>query len=159
MRPAYETDAHRERERQVIDAVKQKWRCDAEKLPKNLVLDYVLLRNGTPMAFAELKSKSHKSLAEVRDLGGYLCDLTKIERATNFQRISGLPFVLVVEFKDGVYAAVIKDLASLMPFDMRVRGRTDRGDWQDVSPPVLIDVARFRRKIHINTQAEEQSDG
>ena len=44
-RPLYETEAHLQREREVIEQIKEKWGCDVKKLPIAYRLDYVLLQD------------------------------------------------------------------------------------------------------------------
>lgn len=141
-RPLYETGAQRERETRIVAYLSDLWECRARKLPITYHLDYVFERDGQAVAFAELKSRTTKTWREVSNLGGYLINLSKIERARTVQATTGLTFVLVVEFADGIRSAVFRDLAAEQ-FQVVVRGRADRGDWQDVEPAVVIDAVRL----------------
>lgn len=143
-RPLYESSQQAARERAIVSELCVSWKCNAKKLPIHYHLDYVLVRSDTAIAFAEVKSKYSKTLAEVNDLGGYLVNLSKIERAANFQRLTGLPFALIVEFKDGVHVAIIRDIGSMRYLTV-VRGRMDRGDWQDVEPALIIATCLFSK--------------
>lgn len=146
MRPLYENDRQRQAEGNIIKIViEPAWRCRAEKLPVSYGLDYLLLRVKKAVAFMEFKGKPEHSFDEmVGMVGGVPLDLDKIERALHYQTLTKLPFALVCAFYDGIYRAVLCEIAAGAPYDVRFGGRRDRGDWQDREPYVVLNPALFK---------------
>ena len=141
MRPLYETDADLEREGSVVGALEKLWDCEMVKLPIRYHLDYVAKRGDKAVAFCEIKSRNY-TMQKIDQLGGYLMSIGKWSSAECLHRASGLPFILVVQALDGIYYASFTEFT---PDDVLVRGRTDRNDWQDIEPCVVLNTNKFRK--------------
>lgn len=143
MRQMYETSEDLERESQTARALEIAWKCKLLKLPIKYHIDYVATRGDAAVAFCELKTRNYTWQA-IGDMGGYLISIGKWSSAECLHRISNLPFLLVVKASDGLYHATIKDFK---PDNVLVRGRTDRNDWQDIEPCVLLNTDRFTKLV------------
>ena len=144
MRPLYETAADLEGEVSVAKTLASLWNCEFVKLPLRYHLDFVVTRNGRAVAYAELKTRNY-SMADIDKMGGYLMSIGKWSAAKQLCDASLLPFVLIVKTLDGLYRS---SFTEFIPDDVLVRGRTDRNDWQDIEPCVLLNTKRFKR-IHL----------
>ena len=141
MRPMYETKEDLSRETSVVKLVEKAWNCTMTKLPIRYHLDYVAKRGDRAVAFCEIKTRNY-SMAQIDSFGGYLMSIGKWSSAESLNRASGLPFSLVVHATDGIYFSTFKEF---IPDDVLVRGRTDRDDWQDIEPCVLLNTKRFMK--------------
>ena len=148
MRPIYETDADLDRESDVIDVVEKAWNCTAAKLPIRYHLDYVLKRGDKAVALCEIKTRNY-TMQKIGEMGGYLMSIGKWDAAKRLSDATLLPFILIAKTLDGVYYSSFQD--EFKPDDVLVRGRTDRNDWQDIEPCVLLDVSRFK-KLNIDAK-------
>jgi len=144
VRPLYETTADLEGEASVATTLASIWNCEFVKLPLRYHLDFVVTRNGRAVAYAELKTRNY-SMADIDKMGGYLMSIGKWSAAKQICDASLLPFVLIVKTLDGLYRS---SFTEFIPDDVLVRGRTDRNDWQDIEPCVLLNTKRFKR-IHL----------
>ena len=141
MRPMYETKEDLSRETSVVKLVEKAWNCTMTKLPIRYHLDYVAKRGDRAVAFCGIKTRNY-SMAQIDSFGGYLMSIGKWSSAESLNRASGLPFSLVVHATDGIYFSTFKEF---IPDDVLVRGRTDRDDWQDIEPCVLLNTKRFMK--------------
>jgi hypothetical protein len=141
MRPMYETKADLTIEESVKGLLEKEWCCDLVKLPIRYHLDFACSRNGRVIGFCEVKSRSY-TMEAIDRMGGYLLSIGKWEAAKSLCDASGLAFLLVVRATDGLYYARFKD--DFLPDDVLIRGRTDRDDWQDIEPCVLLDASKFK---------------
>lgn len=53
--------------------------------------------------------------------------------------VTGLPAIVAAKFTDGICYTLV----GVMP-ELSIGGRTDRADWQDVEPVVLIPIAYMK---------------
>ncbi|MFN7323059.1 MAG: hypothetical protein ACK5SP_02180 [bacterium] len=143
MRPRYETKDDLDREQHVAAILEQEWRCRLEKLPIRYHLDYVITQDGKAVAFCEIKTRRY-SMEQIDKMGGYLMSIGKWTSAMALSDSSGLPFILTAVTTCGVWYAVFRS-GEFDADDVLVRGRTDRNDWQDVEPCVLLYSSRFTR--------------
>ncbi len=141
MRPLYETAADLDNEASIAKVLALKWDCNFVKLPIRYHLDFVVTRGDKAIAYAEFKARNY-SMADIDKMGGYLMSIGKWSAAKQLCDASQLPFILVVKTLDGVYRA---SFTEFVPDDVLVRGRTDRNDWQDIEPCVLLNTQRFIR--------------
>jgi len=141
-RPLYETDADLARESGVVEAVEKAWKCTMSKLPIRYHLDYVFKRGDKAIGFCEIKTRNY-TMQKIGEMGGYLMSIGKWSSAKQLSDASGLPFVLIAKTLDGVYYCSFQD--EFKPDNILVRGRTDRDDWQDIEPCVLINANRFKK--------------
>lgn len=141
MRPMYESKKDLAGEVEVAQTLEEKWSCKFVKLPIRYHLDFAITRNNKVVAYAELKIRKY-SMPDIGRMGGYMISLGKWAAAKQLCDASQLPFLLIVKAQDGIYQCTEK---TFVPDDVSVRGRTDRGDWQDVEPCVMLDVQRFKK--------------
>lgn len=141
MRPLYETQEDLSSEAAVAEHLAKIWKCEMSKLPIRYHLDFVAQRGKNAVAFCEVKVRNY-SMDQIGKMGGYMLSLGKWSSAKQMCEASGLPFILVVKATDGIWFALID---SFKPDSVIVNGRTDRSDWQDIEPCVLIKQSRFKR--------------
>ena len=141
MRPIYETTKDLSNESDVANMLSRRWDCNFVKLPIRYHLDFVLTRGDKAVAYAELKTRNY-SMADIDKMGGYLMSIGKWSAAKQLSQASLLPFILIVRTLDGLYRS---SFTEFIPDDVLVRGRTDRNDWQDIEPCVLLNTQRFKR--------------
>lgn len=141
MRPMYETERDLEHEFVAIEDLCRKWNCEMTKLPIRYHLDFVVRRGDKAVAFCEVKTRNY-TMEKIGQMGGYLMSIGKWSAAKQLHDATGLPFILVVRTIDGIWYSSFKEFT---PDDVLVRGRTDRNDWQDIEPCVLLDVSKFTK--------------
>jgi len=140
-RPLYESNTDLNNEQYVAQKIGSAWGCEFKKMPIRYHLDFVLTKGDKAVAFCEVKSRNY-TMQRIDEMGGYLMSIGKWSAAKNLSEASGLPFILVARTLDGIWYTVVKDFK---PDDVLVRGRTDRNDWQDIEPCVLLKCERFKR--------------
>lgn len=140
-RPLYESNTDLNNEQYVAQKIGTAWGCEFKKMPIRYHLDFVLTKGDKAVAFCEVKSRNY-TMQRIDEMGGYLMSIGKWSAAKNLSEASGLPFILVARTLDGIWYTVVKDFK---PDDVLVRGRTDRNDWQDIEPCVLLKCERFKR--------------
>lgn len=140
-RPKYETGATLDEERKIGGQIAAVAGCDMFKLPLSYQVDFIFLKDKRPTAFVEIKDRQKYARDKIDALGGYMLSLQKWLRARSLCEPTGIPFLIGVRFADGVYVATIKDWDSYI---IRMGGRRDRGDWQDVEPMAMIPVSEFK---------------
>jgi len=140
-RPLYESNTDLNNEQYVAQKIGSAWGCEFKKMPIRYHLDFVLTKGDKAVAFCEVKSRNY-TMQRIDEMGGYLMSIGKWSAAKNLSEASGLPFILVARTLDGIWYTVVKDFK---PDDVLVRGRTDRNDWQDIEPCVLLKCERFKK--------------
>lgn len=141
MRQLYETQEDLSSEAEVANYLSKIWKCEMSKLPIRYHLDFVAQRGKNAVAFCEVKVRNY-SMEQIGKMGGYMLSLGKWSSAKQMCEASGLPFILVIKTTDGIWFSLID---SFKPDSVIVNGRTDRDDWQDIEPCVLIKQSRFKR--------------
>lgn len=140
-RPLYETEDDLSNEQRVAERLSEAWKCKFVKMPIRYHLDFVLTRGDRAVAFCEIKTRNY-TMERINEMGGYLMSIGKWASAKALSEASGLPFILVANTTDGIwYMKAITFVAD----DILVRGRTDRNDWQDIEPCVLLRCDRFKK--------------
>jgi hypothetical protein len=134
IRPAYETEANRVEERRIADVLAATWDCDIVKLPRAYNLDFAAIRENRLAAWLEIKRRN-RALRQFRCV---FLSMQKVCAADELQSVTGRPSFFVVQFDDCLaYAHIVKQR------DIEFRGRTDRNDWQDQEPVVVIPPEQF----------------
>jgi len=139
VRPLYETDADRLAEKNVADLLEVRWTCQLSKLPIAYRLDFLVCTILQPRAFCEIKVRKY-TWEQISDWGGYMLSLGKWDAARNLFLATGLPFLLVVSCAGDVRWRLF---ARFPVVPIKMGGRTDRDDSQDMEPVVMIDCAKF----------------
>ena len=135
MRPMYENDATLQAEREVIAKLCDKWKVEASKLPIAYNVDYVLTRHDYAKVWIEVKCR-HCSSTEYDT---YFISAKKVVNGLALSEATNVPFYIAVQWKDRLgYIRVLKG-----SFDIRIGGRKDRDDWQDVEPMAHFKVSDF----------------
>ena len=141
MRPTYETQQDLNRERDIASFLEKTWFCEMAKMPVRYHLDYVMKRKGKAVGFCEIKTRNY-TMEAIDNMGGYLLSIGKWSSAKQLYDCSKLPFILVVCTLDAIWYARFTEF---VPNSVEVKGRTDRNDWQDVEPCVLLNTKLFIR--------------
>ena len=141
MRPLYETSADLNKEADVAKMLEDKWNCKFVKIPIKYHLDFVISRNDVALAYAELKIRKY-SMERIGSMGGYMMSVGKWVAAKQLCEASLIPFILIVKAPEGLYQ--MKE-TKFSPDSVSVRGRTDRNDWQDIEPCVMLNVDKFKK--------------
>lgn len=141
MRPIYETAQDLGREQEVASTLESAWKCRFVKMPIRYHIDFVLIKEDKAVAFCEIKTRNY-TMQKIDEMGGYLMSIGKWGSAKALSESSGLPFILVAKTTDGIWYTSVKDFKA---DEILVRGRTDRQDWQDIEPCVLLYCKRFTK--------------
>lgn len=133
-RPMYETQEDLQRERQVMERLCEAWKVGCQKLPTKYVIDYGMLRDEKVVAWLEIKCRSKK-------YDEMILSAAKWFAGKDLARQTALSFVLVYAFPDSSihYLTIEPDMNP----EIRFEGRTDRNDWQDREPCVILPLEWF----------------
>lgn len=137
MRPIYETDKDLRNELSLSNIVSKQWKCTMQKLQPRDHFDYAAVRNGEVVAFIEMKTRSNK----MQHYPTYMISMTKVINASITGISTGLPCFLVVQWVDGVGYVNMGNVKTTV----KMGGRTDRSDPQDVEPVCHIDIGLFKK--------------
>jgi hypothetical protein len=135
MRPTYENQQSLAAEEQTIIKVAQAWGVTYQKLPKQYRVDWALSK-GKIVCWCECKKRMNDSCTYPT----LLLSLSKVMHGVEMYRVTSIPFVVVVEWNDGIYWNKIDKVG-----EIGFGGRKDRGDWQDIEPVVHIPVTDFKQ--------------
>jgi hypothetical protein len=137
MRPIYETTTNLKLERNVGIRLQEIWDCTAVKLPIAYGVDYALVRYGDIHAWAEIKCRNNPS----GQYDTFMLSLNKWMKGKELAREALNMFIVVVAYTDKIVYLKVDD--SIVP-EIGIKGRTDRGDWQDQEPCVFIKRELFK---------------
>jgi len=135
VRPVYENEGNLADERLIADAVAKAWDCTVVKLPRAYNLDYAILRHKELVAWCEIKRR----FRTLEQYPNTFLSMQKVFAAHNFHNVSEKPCFFIVGFDDHLAYADMLPKRSI-----EFRGRTDRGDWQDVEPVATVPTADFK---------------
>jgi hypothetical protein len=134
LRPIYENGQTRAAEEATIRMAAERWGVSFAKLPIQYRVDWALIRGGAVAAWCECKRR-HNNKGKYSSL---MLSLSKVTHGLELARQTGLPFLVVVEWDDCLAYWKADRISGV-----RLGGRVDRGDWQDVEPVVDIGVELF----------------
>lgn len=137
MRPTYENRETLQAEAATMSAVCESWGATAKKLPSRYQIDWAVMDStGAMKAWAECKRRHHK-------FGQYdtlMLSLGKYREGRQLSLDTGMPFLLIVEWDDGIrWMRGSSDMPAI-----GVGGRDDRGDPDDIEPCVFIPIESFK---------------
>lgn len=135
-RPRYERELDRERERAVVETVFHPYGMRTWKLPASYEVDFGLTREGEDALLA---------VAEVKVRGrAYDTLLLSMHKAQALRRFAaeGFRAYLLVALPAGIY---VKRVQPDERFEVRMGGRRDRGDWQDIEPCAHFPMLGMRK--------------
>lgn len=134
-RPIYETQTDLQREREVMERLCRAWSVGCQKLPLKYIVDYGMLRDEKLVAWLEIKCRNKK-------YDSMILSAAKWFAGKDLARQTTLSFVVVYAFPDSsIYYLTIEP--EMTP-DIQFEGRTDRNDWQDREPCVMLPLEWFK---------------
>ncbi len=138
-RPVYESDENLSEETKVAYLVASAWGGEPVKLPKFYKCDWGIVVLGSIKALIEIKCRDFKpdkypTIILSADKWTYLC---------YSDAALGIPCLFVARFAD-------KSIRYIRPshqkgFSVKLGGRNDRSDWQDIEPVVHIPIDQMRK--------------
>lgn len=130
-----ETQKDRENEERIISTFAECRAMKHSKLepPTKYVVDFVLLNGKRIRAVAEAKARDCEKSA----WDTLLISAHKIMHGLSLAKVIGVPFLLVIEWHEGIYYRVILQDDK---FPASFAGRTDRGIAGDVEPCLMIPI-------------------
>lgn len=137
MRKIYETDDDRQRQNRIALHLADKWNCTYIRSPDLHFVDGKILNSlGQIAAFVEIKFRNNAS----NKYPTYMLSAAKWRKALELAGTKKVPFMLVVEFTDGIYATKVKD-----SYPIAKGGRVDRNDPKDIEDCIYIPMAEFKK--------------
>jgi hypothetical protein len=135
MRPTYETISDTRNEEEIISKVSTAWNCAVVKTKKFYPFDYVCMRDGHATAFSEIKNRNYRHDA----FPTYMFSLHKFYQCISMAKVVQKPFLLIVQFQDGIYWMCNFDVVNV-----DITGRKDRADNQDIEPCCMLSMKNFK---------------
>ena len=105
-----------------------------EKLPIQYKMDFCLIDDETVCTFVEVKCRTNKKTA----YSTYIISMSKVVVAKAYSDI-GIKCILLVQWTDEMGWV---DLSN-NEWPVKIGGRKDRGDWQDIEPVAHIPISEF----------------
>ena len=137
MRKIYQTAEDKEKQMRVATHITKAWDCDFVTAPDLSYVDGKILgANGEVAALVEIKTRKNAS----NKYPTYMLSANKWRNALHLANEYRVPFMLVVEFTDGVYATKIKS-----DYLIAKGGRVDRNDSMDIEDCIYIPMSEFKR--------------
>jgi hypothetical protein len=137
MRKIYETETDRQNESKVAKYLETAWNCTFKKSVELSSIDGAVFGPDDKLAaLIEIKKRFNSSTRYPT----LLLSANKWRSALRLSEESGVPFMLVVEFTDGVFVTKIKK-----EYPIQKGGRYDRGDSMDLEDCVYIPMSDFKR--------------
>lgn len=134
-RPQYESQLDRRNE-QIVATALQGLGYDLTKLPPHYRLDYVLMKEGKPKAFVEVKARSF----DMKRFDTALVNLHKVMAARQLSFETNLPSYMVVLYKDALARI---NFAEEFELGFLFNGRNDRDDPMDRDLVCHFPIDRF----------------
>lgn len=139
MRPIYESPADLQNEKDVVEKLTQSWGIIFHKLPMSYHIDWLMVKDGNPRGFAELKCRRN----DRQKYPTFMISLAKWMRGKELAHELSIPFIIIVRWNDGIFF----HKAGTSPVTFGFGGRSDRGDSQDVEPVVYIGTEHFQKIV------------
>ena len=119
----YDTPDAIAREKQLMAAVAERYKCECVDLPPKYIMDALLMRGDKALGFIEIKTRSFAST----EYTSMMVNLHKVIAASNLTAATGLKCKLLVEWTDRI--GIIGFDAE---HDIGLSRRTDRDDPVDL---------------------------
>lgn len=147
-RPLYETPATLSLEAATANRICCAWGIDLVKLPIRYNLDHLGFTKGTSQSvcWVEIKNRPGYSWDHITQLGGYMLSYHKWQTGLMMMNET-LPFVLAVCDNQNDLRCLIVRSTIGTGFPVRMGGRSDRSDDQDIEPVIIIPVEKFDIRI------------
>lgn len=148
-RPFYETQQNRNDEFAVAKSLATLWGYTAFKLKPACEVDYAFLLFDDIKAVVEIKCRNY-SYDELKRLGGYMLSCHKMSALRRWHTDFPIGVAIAIKLTDGIYVMTIPSGHGFERFPkIKMAGRTDRRDAQDIEPCVLIPMEKFRNILEI----------
>lgn len=137
MRKIYQTPEDKLRQNRVAEYISEAWDCDfvaAEDL--SYVDGKIIDRDGQVSALVEIKTRRNASTKYPT----YMLSAYKWRNALQLANTHRVPFMLVVEFTDGIFATKMRS-----DYPTAAGGRLDRNDPMDIEDCIFIPMGDFRK--------------
>ena len=136
MRPTYETQEDRDKEKAVFSALAKELRCVCITPPKLSRIDRLLCdKKGNLKAVVELKIRTNAH----DKYPTYMLSAAKYKSMLTLAEAMKVPALLLVEYTDKVRVVTLKDT-----YEFGIGGRTDRDDALDMEQCIYIPITDFR---------------
>jgi hypothetical protein len=151
MRPLYENSEDRNKEANVANQIANYWLLTVVKLKPACEIDFALIRSGVVVAIMEVKCRNY-SYKKLDELGGLMLSCHKMSALRRWHSNFPLGVAIAIQLTDGIYVWSIKSEEAFEKFSkIKMMGRMDRGDVQDIEPCVIIPMNKFRKIINAET--------
>ena len=154
-RPFYETQEQVEAERRIIERLGKAWGCSVAKAKRAYHIDWVI-GESPRVAFVEVKDRSTYGWEFLDAHGGVYVSALKWGMALMLSWTTGVPVMLLVQTAGG--ELWWHRLAAREHDGVRMGGRVDRGDPQDVEPCVMLRSTRFKRLQEPTSETQSQPE-
>jgi hypothetical protein len=149
-RPYYENEDTLKAERAIAQEIAQINKCFCAKLPVRYAVDFALVDQKTKQIkwWMEVKTRPKYSMKSIGKMGGYMISLGKWMEIVKLCSMTNIRFILAVDCLDGLWAtwtSLDKAISNSSMFPPHMGGRSDRNDWQDHEPVILIPESMFFR--------------
>lgn len=149
MRPLYETSDDRSNEMNVAKIIANHWKLEVVKLKPACEVDFAFIRDSAVVAVMEIKCRNY-SYSKLDQWGGLMLSCDKMSALRRWHDDFPLGAAIAVQLTDGIYVWSIPSGTSFERlFEIKMMGRRDRGDPQDIEPCVLIPMNKFRKIIDV----------
>lgn len=135
----YESKADITNEGRVASQVGLATKAVMKKNPKAYPIDWCAYKGGKIAGWVEIKCRKNPK----DQYPTLMLSYNKLVSGKRYAEVSGAPFLLVIEWTDGVYFWKCPD--DVTGYSVTNGGRTDRGDSQDLEPVVLIPTSEFKK--------------
>lgn len=142
MRPTYETEHDRQNEAKVGEFLARAWGCQFFKLKPYYGVDMAVFVDGVMQGVMEIKTR-HYSSEDLARMGGLILSAHKWTSMAQWHAVHRKAIALVLNLPDGIFALTVHPDDPLPVFPIKLGGRTDRGDDQDVEPCCMIPMGYF----------------
>jgi len=138
MRQTYESQSDRERELRLKKRLEAFFNCTLDKMPFKYSTDYMRFSGGKVTGLIEVKHRHVSS----QDFDTYMISLHKIKESLEYAELIGVPFGLVVNWRDKIGALKITR-EMITPDRIKTQKVNYRNDEGDIEPCVHFDIADF----------------
>jgi hypothetical protein len=137
----YESSADRDNERDVIERAWERWPgMVITRLPRAYPVDYWASLDERS-AFVEIKCRNY-TMQRLNEIGGVIISLQKWVTARALSAAAGVPLKVWVRTSDGYWQHTTMDF---LHDGVRIAGRSDRGDAEDIEPCITLRAGNFFR--------------
>lgn len=135
-RPTYETPEDLAREEMVARRLEQYYDVKLSKLSPKYPFDRVIEDGTKVTGFVEIKVRTNP----MNQYPSYLIAAPKLFHAMQWTSLQRTPCYLAVQWADELGVHEIKPEKD---YPLKIAGRTDRNDWQDIEPCFMIPLKWF----------------